>query len=177
MTVTLCNSRPWKPADLPTYGWVSVLKVSTLWSCLELRALAIEKISVDLGQEKPTNVIKLGRKYFVEDWVVRGYRSVIDTEEELSEKDAEIIGWEESYRIMTLREMRHKRNALSGRGFTGSRSSNRAGSIQDEEIRKAFKTELSCIIAAAAPYNSPPSPTPTLFSCGSDEKEPPNWFV
>jgi len=156
MTVTVWNSRPWKPADLPTYGWVSVLKVSTLWSCLELRALAIEKISLDLGQEKPTNVIKLGRKYFVEDWVVRGYRSVIDAEEELSDEDAEIIGWEESYCIMTLREMRHKRNAPSGRWF--SRSSNRGSSIQDEDIRKAFKTELSFIIAAAAPYNSPPSP-------------------
>lgn len=91
----------------------------------------------------------------------------------MSEKDAEMIGWEEAYCIMTLREMRN-----GGRGFT-FRSSSRAGTnTTEEEIRKSFKTELSFINAAAAPYTQmPPSPTPTVCSCGCGEKASPDWSV
>ena len=71
--------------------WISVLKVSTIWRCLNLRKLAIRKLESKLEPKTisgllsthrddlltPTEKIFLGRKYYISRWIEAGYVAVV----------------------------------------------------------------------------------------------------
>ncbi|KAJ7742861.1 hypothetical protein B0H16DRAFT_1562591 [Mycena metata] len=82
--------------------WISVLKLSTLWRLLDIRALAIERLEADSRVQHTTEGILLGRKYHIAGWLRAGYQAL--AQEGLTLQDAEVIGWETATRIYALRE-------------------------------------------------------------------------
>ena len=116
-------SRPYdKSSDITIAGWIAVLKLSTLWNAPALREAAIESIDDELDAWKsikkpeenpkfpaillPSNLVLLGREYSVDNWILHGYRSLVNADKRMSELDAQAIGWKQAFQVMLLKEER-----------------------------------------------------------------------
>jgi len=151
----LQGSRPDK--YIPITGWISIFKVSTMWNCYELRAVAIKKINFKIQKNPPTTkldpikLVSLGREYFVDSWVLRGFETLVNREKRMSETDAHAIGMLETFRIMSLREERYRRKASSG-----SDSEDSDSLILSGDVQTAFQTELESIAEKAEAFHRSP---------------------
>ncbi|KAJ7655372.1 hypothetical protein B0H17DRAFT_377824 [Mycena rosella] len=84
---------PKTPEMLPT-GWLSVLKLATLWHFLEIRNLAIEKLTLHAGWLGSIERILLAKQYDVSAWLRSGYTDLARRKEPISLEEAAKIGWE-----------------------------------------------------------------------------------
>ncbi|KAJ6581980.1 hypothetical protein B0H19DRAFT_929537, partial [Mycena capillaripes] len=80
--------------------WISVLKLSTMWRLLEIRARAVQCLGPMVSNT--AEGIVLGRKYHVSSWLRAGYQALALGGMTLH--DVEMIGWETSTKIYRIRE-------------------------------------------------------------------------
>ncbi|KAJ7718601.1 hypothetical protein DFH07DRAFT_700851, partial [Mycena maculata] len=82
--------------------WISVLKLSTQWFFLDIRALAIENLS-----DTPIDAIEriiLAKRYDVVDWLQAGYSELVRRPDSLSLEEAAEIGLAATVQIFQTRE-------------------------------------------------------------------------
>lgn len=119
--------------------WISILKLSTMWFCLEMRDLAIKKLNVEfICKWTPAKMVLFGRRYFVDYWVRTGYRMVVVRNGAISDDEANEIGPLQCLRLMRLRE--------SPRDFSHRNV--------DAEIQGAFRDELQKLVAKQKAFSS-----------------------
>ncbi|KAF4620934.1 hypothetical protein D9613_001095 [Agrocybe pediades] len=61
--------------------WFGVLKLATMWNFNELHQKAVEKTESIIKKKTPLEMIDLGRKYGVSDWVKNGYIALCSQED------------------------------------------------------------------------------------------------
>ncbi|KAF8216970.1 hypothetical protein K438DRAFT_1518908, partial [Mycena galopus ATCC 62051] len=83
--------------------WLSVLKLSTQWRFLEAWDLAIAQLNnhSDIGD---VELILLARQYDVAAWLRKGYTSIAERSEIISEEEAQKLGWQTAFRLSQVRE-------------------------------------------------------------------------
>jgi len=91
---------PW--LTMTKEGWVSVLRLATMWIFKEIRALAIDKLS-KLTMD-PIEQILLAKEYNVPQWLRSGYDTVARRSDILSLVEAEKLGYLTTIRLFQLRE-------------------------------------------------------------------------
>ncbi|KAG6908822.1 hypothetical protein DXG01_003175 [Tephrocybe rancida] len=92
--------------------WISVLKVSTKWSMLEIRHLAIEHLSS--APLALVDRIVLAKECFILSWLRSAYLTLMDAKSELSHYDIvtmEKLGLESSFKLHCAREFALPRRA------------------------------------------------------------------
>jgi len=112
--------------------WTSVLKLSTMWSCLEMRELAIKRIDATIvSRWAPAKLVLFGRRYFVDSWVRIGYRIFVIRNGAISDEEANEIGPLQCLRLMRLRESMPRDSSFN----------------VDAGIQAAFRDELQKLVA------------------------------
>ncbi|KAJ7738096.1 hypothetical protein B0H14DRAFT_2407998, partial [Mycena olivaceomarginata] len=84
--------------------WISVLKLSTQWRFLDLRHLAIERLSETRLNIEIVERILLARQYDIADWLRIGYQDLAGLHRSISREEAEKIGWETAFLLGQVRE-------------------------------------------------------------------------
>jgi hypothetical protein len=74
--------------------WISVLKLSTMWTFGDLRQKAIK--SLERLNINPLEKVMLARTYKVESFLVGGYKELIKRKEGPSLEEAKTLGYESS---------------------------------------------------------------------------------
>ncbi|KAG6834347.1 hypothetical protein H0H93_010304, partial [Arthromyces matolae] len=112
---------PFELPDLSDSEWISVLKLSSLWTMISLRELAIKSLQVR-GLKSIQKVV-LGRTYGITTWLKDGYIGLCNRTETLSVEDIHMLGLETALKLFNIREKRYpvqkNQNASS---FTTSES-------------------------------------------------------
>jgi hypothetical protein len=67
--------------------WLTNLSLSTLWHFHDLRKLAIEHLDPDM--KDPVELVQIGRKAYVPNWVTRGNSGLVLKPEAISEEESE----------------------------------------------------------------------------------------
>ncbi|KAF8216963.1 hypothetical protein K438DRAFT_1704090 [Mycena galopus ATCC 62051] len=139
--------------------WLSVLKLSTQWRFLEARDLAIAQLNnhSDIGD---VELILLARQYDVATWLRKGYTSIAERSEIISEEEAQKLGWQTAFRLSQVREKRIVGTPSRSKSF-GTRGGKNFGSFGFSDIDGTFGEELKQAELASAlfqlPNSSPPS--------------------
>ncbi|KAJ7157740.1 hypothetical protein C8R46DRAFT_852931, partial [Mycena filopes] len=89
---------------LSSQGWISVLKLATLWDFIEVRDLAIGKLEEYAESLDEIARIQLGRDYDVSTWIRSGYTELAQRKSPISSEEAAKIGFEVALQICQLRE-------------------------------------------------------------------------
>lgn len=87
--------------------WISVLKLSTMWSFLKIRRLAIERVTSVASTLPAVDRILLGRQHFIAPWVESGLEEIVTRKEKLTLPEASCLGLETTLRMGHLRERDH----------------------------------------------------------------------
>ncbi|KAJ6491747.1 hypothetical protein C8R47DRAFT_438491 [Mycena vitilis] len=93
-----------KTPDLKEDEWISVLTLSTQWDFIEVRDLAILRLTVYAQNLGPAERITLARKFDVSSWLRSGYTDLARRKMAITSEEAAKIGWEEALQICRLRE-------------------------------------------------------------------------
>ncbi|KAJ7655705.1 hypothetical protein DFH06DRAFT_482415 [Mycena polygramma] len=93
-----------KTPDLKEDEWISVLTLSTQWDFIEVRDLAILRLTVYAQNLGPAERIMLARKFDVSSWLRSGYTDLARRKMAITSEEAAKIGWEETLQICQLRE-------------------------------------------------------------------------
>lgn len=124
-----------------------------MWGFQEIRDKAIQALTKALEVDA-VGKINMGREYCVPEWLVGGYRSLIEREEKLSEVEASKLGFETAWKLSQMREDTFAKAANSGYGLSTStyqfRSpssfplarSSRDFSNLEADIRATFSSQL-----------------------------------
>ncbi|KIM91607.1 hypothetical protein PILCRDRAFT_810890 [Piloderma croceum F 1598] len=91
-----------KPVVMGREEWISVLKLSTLWTFRELRREAVDELSqmtID-----PVDKVMLARDYRVEAWLMEGYTELIKRPGALSSSEKKSLGHETTVLLYEQRE-------------------------------------------------------------------------
>jgi hypothetical protein len=73
-----------------------------MWELSAVRELSIKELSrTNMGGVEQ---VLLGNEYRVPDWVIRGYNNLVRKRETLSIEDAKRLGWEETTRLLRIRD-------------------------------------------------------------------------
>jgi len=138
-------------SDIPPYlssktreEWIAILKISTTWGFLQIRELAIRKLT-------PMNMtvfkrIELAREYSVAQWLRSGYFDLVKQLETLTMENVESIGYPSSIRIFRIREQMIKKygsvdsSSLSGYSYSIPQFS--TIHWNNAEIHKAIEEEF-----------------------------------
>ncbi|KAK7472379.1 hypothetical protein VKT23_000495 [Stygiomarasmius scandens] len=139
------------PSDIPPdlssktqEEWIAILKISTKWGFLQIRELAIQKLT-------PMNMtvfkrIELAREYSVAQWLRSGYFDLVKQLETLTMENVESIGYPSSIRIFRIREQMIKKygsvdsSSFSGYSYTIPQFS--TNHWNNAEIHKAIEEEF-----------------------------------
>ncbi|RXW16406.1 hypothetical protein EST38_g9438 [Candolleomyces aberdarensis] len=117
--------------------WLTILALSTLWHFHELRKLAIEHLDPDMTD--PVELVQMGRKAYVRNWVTRGYSNLVLKPEAISEEESEEIGYRSAVRLYIIR------HALvqAGSESVNSRSTNAQQIFVETELQERFREEYA----------------------------------
>ncbi|KAH6885534.1 hypothetical protein BKA70DRAFT_1574432 [Coprinopsis sp. MPI-PUGE-AT-0042] len=86
-------------------GWLSVLRLSTKWVFKDIRKLAISRL--DASNLTPTEMVCLGKEYYISRWVLAGYDNLVRNMDGLIPyEDAEQIGYKTTVMLYMCREKR-----------------------------------------------------------------------
>jgi len=126
-----------KPATMGIEEWISVLKLSTMWTFGELRQKAIKWLRRLITN--PVEKVMLARKYKVESFLVEGYEELIKRKDGPSLEEAKVLGYEAAIQLYEKRERY--------RGWESMSQSRRhlANANLIADIEKTFKEELDGI--------------------------------
>ncbi|KAF5355452.1 hypothetical protein D9758_006290 [Tetrapyrgos nigripes] len=94
---------PWREESRTDDDWKSILKLATLWRFIDLRKLAIDKLT---GSQRMTSAEKilLGRQCSVTQWVRSGYIELIMQTDVPSMEILKSIGFDAALRVFRARE-------------------------------------------------------------------------
>ncbi|KAF9523844.1 hypothetical protein CPB83DRAFT_742695, partial [Crepidotus variabilis] len=81
--------------------WISVLRLSTLWSFLKFRAIAVIELEKTLT---PSDKIFYGREFRINSWFSTGLKAMITGTETISKASAVKIDFETAFSLFRLRE-------------------------------------------------------------------------
>ncbi|KAH6885497.1 hypothetical protein BKA70DRAFT_1204789, partial [Coprinopsis sp. MPI-PUGE-AT-0042] len=104
--------------------WFSVLKLSTRWYFKDLRKLAVARLSA--LNLTPAEKVSFGKRFYLSQWLLAGYDSLVRQEGLISFEDARLIGYESTIVLYMCREQR-----LHGK--------------DPHYLRDAFKEELTAM--------------------------------
>ena len=113
--------------------WIEMLKMSTSPRVTEIREKAIQ--SMDLEKLESVERILLAKECGVYEWLLRGYRELVQRTETISQQDEEQLGREATLKLFRLRD-EYCRNQY-WRNY-GEKEFN-----LDEIIRTKFREELA----------------------------------
>ncbi|KAK0226420.1 hypothetical protein IW262DRAFT_1457649 [Armillaria fumosa] len=88
----------------PLEDWISILKLSTMWSMTVIRNDVIPRISERHLEIDVIERISLGRKYDLPVLVTSGVTTLVNQAGGVSEGQAEALGWETALRIQWIRD-------------------------------------------------------------------------
>lgn len=94
-----------KAAPMGREEWISVLKLSTMWTFGKLRQSAIKWLG-ELNVN-PVEKVMLARTYKVASLLVQGYKELIQRKEGPSVEEAKVLGYEAAIRLYEKRERQH----------------------------------------------------------------------
>ena len=130
--------------------WRALLKLSTRFRCFDLRKEAIRQLEsywkrgfIPFPDE--TIPIQMGREFFIRQWVVNGYKALVERMATISDEEVLKINTMEAFRLMRIRELRNKSEALD----------------VNVAIQKAFGVELNLISDEEIKYTSESSKVAT----------------
>lgn len=137
MKMNFCRETFWTKAE-----WISVLKISTLWRCLNLRKNAISELESDRPAMNLTSLEKilLGRKYSISSWVGDGYTAILKSRNIITDEEMQSIGNLDSFKLM---RMIHRQTR------TGLYSDH---TVLADSVKSEFRAELQSIAAAEKAY-------------------------
>ena len=121
--------------------WISVLKLSTMWTFGELRQLAIKWLG-RLSNISSVEKVMLARKYKVESLLLQGYKELIERKEGPSVEEAKVLGYETAIRLYEKRERHWGPGVCLNRHSAGKGMAN-AHLVPG--IEETFKEELDSI--------------------------------
>jgi len=98
-----CSRKFATPFEFSTDQWISVLELSTKWAMDRIRHLAIRKLYATLRMS-PHELILLGKKFNVEDFLFVGVETLIRRSNPLDDEDVRRIGIAEVLKIASIRE-------------------------------------------------------------------------
>jgi len=114
----LCSRKFATPFEFSTDQWTSVLELSTKWAMDGVRNFAINKLYAKLRMS-PHELILLGKKFNVEEFLFVGVETLIRRAKPLDEEDVRRIGIAEVLKIASIRECcehsRYSSTVLSNR--------------------------------------------------------------
>jgi hypothetical protein len=113
-------------STLPTNAdeWIAVLRLSTSWSLPMIRKKAIQSLATyNIDVEV---MVQVAKDCKVPDLLLRGYKGIVQRQEEIEVEEAERLGWETTLSLLRIRDQ-----YLSNRGHN-----------VESDLRRAFKTEL-----------------------------------
>ena len=127
-----------KKRTYTTEKWFTILKLSTKFQCSNLRKealLSLESGWSNKSLEHPTAIelLKMGRSFWVQKWVICGYMASVGRGKGISEEEMLEIGSVEAFRLMRMRE---KRKACFDSEFD----------IQTA-VQQVFQEEIAWIVA------------------------------
>jgi hypothetical protein len=118
--------------------WISVLKLSTMWTFGELRQGAITQLGrLNIN---PVDKVMLARDYRVESLLKQGYKELVKRKEGPSLEEAKVLGYEAAIHLYKKRERHHRESAPAS-----IQMRQRANISLDTDIEKTFKEELDDI--------------------------------
>ncbi|SJK98029.1 uncharacterized protein ARMOST_01285 [Armillaria ostoyae] len=88
----------------PLEDWISILKLSTMWSMIIIRNDVIPRILERHLEIDVIERIRLGRKYDLPALVTSGVTTLVNQGGGVSEGQAEALGWETALRIQWIRD-------------------------------------------------------------------------
>ena len=96
-----------------TDKWLTILKLSTKFRCLKLRKEALRSLELSWNNRclmfpSPTKMVQMGRSFWVEKWLICGYKAFVERERDISEEEMLEIGSTEAFRLMRIRELKRK---------------------------------------------------------------------
>jgi hypothetical protein len=124
MIELLLHSSVTTKLSLSEEEWISVLTLSTKWSFVNLREIAISELE-SLRSLTPLNKVILGRRCFIPPWVLSGLTEIAGRTEPISNEDAVIMGPTTTATLCRQREFRlqnqynNLRNRHHNRNFGG----------------------------------------------------------
>ncbi|KAL5511358.1 hypothetical protein ACEPAH_4574 [Sanghuangporus vaninii] len=93
-------------SELQQDDWISVLRLSHMWSCDRLFALAVRELS--FVEDDPILKITLAKTYNIGDWLPPAYFSLVTRAEPLTLEEAEKLGMETTMKLTEVRESRYR---------------------------------------------------------------------
>ncbi|KAI0311206.1 hypothetical protein OF83DRAFT_1177805 [Amylostereum chailletii] len=100
-----CNPKPnSRNATLAVDEWMSVLKLSKMWSLDSLRPRAIEEVDKLVAWKSPIEKILLGKKYAVSKWLLEGYEALGKRRDMVHDKERAVLDENSFVGLVTLRE-------------------------------------------------------------------------
>jgi len=97
---------PSAPA-MPKEGWISVLRLATMWEMDKVRGLAISQLT-NAGMGSVEKIV-LAKELHVPQWLRSGYQELVDRDEVPSMEDSDRIGYPSAIRVFHVREDRLRR--------------------------------------------------------------------
>ncbi|KAK0212349.1 hypothetical protein DFS33DRAFT_19484 [Desarmillaria ectypa] len=148
-----------KQPRLSTDGWLSVVKLSSLWRLADTRNIAISRLTTLLWKIDPVDRVVLGRKYSVAQWLSSGFVDLVHRVELISQEEAEKIGLDTAHQIQRVREIfltpAYQVERSNNRHYYQG-NSNEPSFDRDKVkivIEKTFKKELEEVEADGALFN------------------------
>jgi hypothetical protein len=87
---------------MTTEGWISVLKLATMWNFKDIRVLAINKLTNEPMES--VQKILLAKTYMVPQWLRAGYSELALRWDVLSSAEAELMGYPTAILLFQVRE-------------------------------------------------------------------------
>jgi len=144
LLMVIYPENPVVPITLDQDGWISVLKLSTLWELDTIREKAVKELQklVDDAEK-----VVLGKTYRVGDWLVEGYFTLVNRDTTLSDADVDKLGSHTAIKLFRLREE-----------VRGSKKAYKLGykTYVKDRVHNTFETEL--LEAGCPPHNPTPLP-------------------
>lgn len=93
--------------------WVTILKLSSLWSFIQYRKLAIDQLEKHLTD--PMDKVHYAREFGASNWLVSGYKGLVERPELLDEKIGAKLGHLVAFKLSILREERLKETSQASK--------------------------------------------------------------
>jgi len=159
--------------------WISVLKLSTMWTFGDLRQKAIK--SLERLNINPLEKVMLARTYKVESFLVGGYKELIKRKEGPSLEEAKTLGYEAAIQLYEKREHHRQEGIPRSRQHQG----NVSGAADSEKMFKEeldnIKRDSRAIEEASKPdvhgieKDKPDKPSGSI-ALMSDSDDPDDWY-
>ncbi|KAJ2918335.1 hypothetical protein MD484_g2143, partial [Candolleomyces efflorescens] len=121
--------------------WITILKLSSLWSFIGYRKLAIDQLEEHLTT--PIDLVDCAREFGVSNWLVSGFKGLVERPELLDEMIGARLGYPVAFKLSVLREERLKGTSQGVKFYSNKFPQASTSSIEiEEKIYARFHDEL-----------------------------------